>query len=80
MKRKRVSDKKKIDYIVFGTCVYIVLFVIVSFITYWIMGSIPETLVQYGLGGGVFELIASAMVEIFSNKRRSRDERETDES
>lgn len=77
-KRKRISDKRKIDYIVLGTCIYIILFVIISFVTYWIKDGIPDTLVQYGLGGGVFELILSAMVEIFSNKRRRNiDEEQT---
>lgn len=71
---KRVSDKKKIDYIVLGTCMYIIAFVITSFVTYWIKGDVPEPLIQYGLGGGVFELILTAMIEIFSNKRRSKDE------
>lgn len=70
--KKRLSDKRKIDYIVLGTCIYIVLFVIASFVTYWIKDSVPDALIQYGLGGGVFELVLSAMVEIFSNKRRSK--------
>lgn len=72
--KKRLSDKKKIDYIVLGTCVYIIFFVIISFVTFWIKDSVPDTLIQYGLGGGVFELILSAMIEIFSNKRRPRNE------
>ena len=72
--KKRVSDRKKIDYIVLGTCIYIVLFVIASFVTFWVKDCVPDPLIQYGLGGGVFELILSAMVEIFSNKRRTRDE------
>lgn len=72
--KKRLSDKKKIDYIVLGTCVYIIFFVIISFVTFWIKDAVPDTLIQYGLGGGVFELILSAMIEIFSNKRRPRNE------
>lgn len=77
--KKRISDKRKIDLIVLGTCIYIVLFVIISFVTYWFKDSVPDTLIQYGLGGGVFELVLSAMVEIFSNKRRRNFEQQIDE-
>lgn len=71
---KRITNKKKIDYIVLGTCIYIILFVITSFITYWVMHDIPDSLIQYGLGGGVFELILTAMIEIFSNKNKPRED------
>ena len=28
------------------------------------LGSVPDTLVQYGLGGGAVELVAGAVIEI----------------
>lgn len=66
---KRVSDKKKIDKIVIGTCIYFVCFMIVAWVTYWIKGDIPDTLIQYGSGGGILELVLTAAIEIFSNKK-----------
>ena len=72
--KKRISNKKKIDRIVTGVCAYFILFVITSWITYWIKGDLPESLVQYGLGGGTLELVSSAAIEIFSNKRGDKNE------
>ena len=71
---KKISNKKKIDYIVIGTFLYIIIFVIIAWVTYWIVGEIPDTLIQYGLGSSTLELILSASIEIFSNKRRDKDE------
>lgn len=71
---KRISDKRKIDMIVKGVCVYFIAFVIIAWITYWIKGDLPDTLIQYGLGGGTLELVLSAAIEIFSNKRGRKDE------
>ena len=54
MRKKRLSDKRKIDLIVAGVCIYFIVFVIVAWITYYIKGDVPDSLVQYGLGGGAF--------------------------
>lgn len=72
--KKRISNKKKIDRIVTGVCTYFILFVITAWITYWIKGDLPESLIQYGLGGGTLELVLSAAIEIFSNKRGDKNE------
>jgi hypothetical protein len=72
--KKRISNKKKIDMIVTAVCAYFILFVIVSWITYWIKGDLPESLIQYGLGGGTLELVLSAAIEIFSNRRSNNNE------
>lgn len=66
--------KKKLDAIIIGTFIYVIVFVAIGWATYWIKGDVPESLIQYGLGGGVLELVLSASIEIFSNKRRSKDE------
>ena len=66
--------KKKLDAIIIGTFIYVIIFVAIGWVTYWIKGDVPEPLIQYGLGGGVLELVLSASIEIFSNKRRSKDE------
>lgn len=72
MRKKRLSDKRKIDLIVAGVCIYFIAFVIVAWITYYIKGDVPDSLVQYGLGGGALELVLTAAIEIFSNKKGSK--------
>lgn len=59
---------KKIDKIVKGVCIYWVIFVIVAWVTFWFKDAVPETLVQYGLGGGAVELIVSGIIEIKRDK------------
>ena len=58
------KPKKKIDRIVQGLFIYWIVFVSVSWITYWIKGDVPDTLIQYGLGGGALELAVSGGIEI----------------
>lgn len=69
-----MKKKKKLDTIIIGTFIYVIMFVTIGWVTYWIKGDVPESLIQYGLGGGVLELVLSASIEIFSNKRRGKDE------
>lgn len=76
---KRISNKKKIDRIVIGTCIYFVSFMIVAWVTYWVKGDVPDTLIEFGSGGGILELVLTAAIEIFSNKKGDRNG-ETDES
>lgn len=75
MKRK----SKKIDKIVKGVCIYWILFVAVAWITFWFKDSVPETLIQYGLGGGAVELIVTGIIEIKRDKisKEGENERKT---
>ena len=70
---KDKPKKKKIDVIVMGIFIYWVAFVIVSFITFWIKGSVPDTLIQYGLGGGAIELFLAAWIENNRDKKKEDD-------
>ena len=81
IERCRVKKKpKKIDLIVRGVCVYWIIFVSISWITYWVMGSIPDTLVQFGLGGGAVELLISGLIEVMRDVvQRRMDHGEIDE-
>ena len=63
---------KKLDIFVIGVFVYWIVFVLLSFITYWVMGSVPDTLIQYGLGGGALELAITAAIEIITHKKGAR--------
>ena len=68
---------KKIDKIVKGVCIYWVIFVSIAWITYWFKDGVPDTLVQYGLGGGAVELVITGAIEIFRDiqlRKRGDDE------
>lgn len=64
---------KKIDKIVRGVLIYWVLFVIVAWVTFWIKDSVPDTLIQYGLGGGAVELLITGVIEIARDKLNKED-------
>ena len=65
---------KKIDKIVKGVCIYWILFVITAWVTFWIKDSVPDTLIQYGLGGGTVELLISGAIEIFRDLKTRKEE------
>lgn len=60
--------KKKIDKIVRGVLIYWIVFVSIAWITFWLKDSVPDTLIQYGLGGGAVELLITGAIEIFRDK------------
>lgn len=64
---------KKIDRIVRGVLIYWVIFVSVAWITFWIKDSVPDTLIQYGLGGGAVELLVTGAIEIMRDKLNKED-------
>lgn len=66
---------KKIDLIVRGVLIYWVMFVIVAWVTFWIKDSVPDTLIQYGLGGGAVELLVTGAIEIMRDKMNKEDEK-----
>lgn len=79
-KRQLTSKKKKIDKIVKGVCIYWIVFVSVAWITFWFKGSVPDTLVQFGLGGGAVELLITGVIEITRDKmNRGADDGKIDE-
>lgn len=67
--------KKKIDRIVRGVLIYWIVFVSVAWVTFWVKDSVPDTLVQYGLGGGAVELLITGAIEIFRDKLNKEDEK-----
>ena len=73
--RRSYSKKvKKIDRIVKGVCIYWIFFVITAWVTFWIKDSVPDTLIQYGLGGGAVELLISGAIEIFRDLKTRKEE------
>lgn len=75
-KQKPKPKPKKIDRIFKGICIYWVSFVVVAWITYWVKDSVPDSLIQFGLGGGAVELLISGGIEIARDliPRRHEDE------
>ena len=74
MRMMRKSNKtKKIDKIVKGVLIYWVLFLITAWVTYWVKDSVPDTLIQYGLGGGAVELLITGVLEIARDKYNKED-------
>lgn len=61
--------------IVRGVFIYWISFILITWITFWVKGCIPDTLVQVGLGGGVFELICTTIIEITKKKYDNTDDR-----
>lgn len=64
---------KKIDRIVHGVLIYWIVFVSVAWVTFWVKDSVPDTLIQYGLGGGAVELLVTGAIEIFRDKLNKED-------
>ena len=65
---KTPKKTKKIDRIVKGVLIYWIVFVCVAWVTFWVKNSVPDTLVQYGLGGGAVELLVTGVIEIMRDK------------
>lgn len=68
------KKRKKLDTFVTAVFFYWILFVIVAWITFWVKDSIPDTLIQYGLGGGAFELLITGAIEIVKGFHSKKEE------
>jgi hypothetical protein len=73
---RRPKKRKKIDRIVKGVCIYWVVFVCVAWVTFWVKDAVPDTLVQFGLGGGAVELLVTGVIEIMRDREQRRTEDE----
>ena len=68
LQQQNKPKKKKLDRIVKAVLIYWIVFVSVAWITFWIKDSVPDTLIQYGLGGGAVELLITGVIEIMRDK------------
>ena len=64
-----MEKKKKMDFFVGGVFAYWIIFVATMTVIYCVKGSVPDTLIQYGLGGGAVELVVAGAIEIKTNKK-----------
>ncbi len=67
------QKKKKIDRIVKAVFFYWIIFVVVGWVTFWIKDAVPDTLIQYGLGGGAVELLVTGAIEIMRDRLNKED-------
>lgn len=76
LRLQQKKKPKKIDLIVRGVLTYWIVFVAIAWVTFWVKDSVPDTLIQYGLGGGAVELLVTGVIEIMRDlvQRRSEDE------
>ena len=74
LNQKGSAKKKKLDTIVRGVLFYWIIFVSIAWITFWVKDSVPDTLIQYGLGGGAVELIVSGVIEIARDKLTKKED------
>ena len=70
---------KTLTKIIRGVLIYWVAFVAMTWAAFFIKGSIPDTLVQYRLGGGAIELIVGGFIEVFKFNARKKYGEEDDE-
>lgn len=61
---------KKIDIFVIGIMTYWIVFILIAWITFWVKNDVPDSLIQYGLGGGAVELVMTAAIEIFTGRHK----------
>ena len=73
LQKLKQPKKKKLDLIVRGVLIYWVVFVCVAWVTFWVKDSVPDTLIQYGLGGGAVELLVTGAIEIMRDKLNKED-------
>ena len=72
--KRQQAKRKKMDTIVRGVLFYWIIFVSLAWITFWVKDSVPDTLIQYGLGGGAVELIVSGLIEIARDRLTKKEE------
>lgn len=65
---------KKIDKFVLGVMLYWILFVVTMIVIFCVKDKVPDTLIQFGLGGGAVELACGAAIEILSNKGEMKND------
>lgn len=62
------KEPRKLHKIVLAVLFYWLAFVAIAWITFWVKDSVPDTLIQYGLGGGACELIVTGFIEVMKER------------
>ena len=85
MAGKRLDKKSKVktsDRILILLGVFLLWFILSMMITYWVMGSVPDTLIQYTLGAGGVETVVLAGIKVskvVTGEKSSGESEDSDE-
>lgn len=71
---RKKSEMKMLKKIVIGVFVYWITFVITMTVIFCIKGAVPDTLIQFGLGGGAFELFMTALIEVVKSQVDTKED------
>ena len=79
MKKKRKKKKKEVktsNRILILLGVFLFTFISIMIVTFWVKGSVPDTLIQYVLGAGGVEAVVLAGIKISKVITEGKVERE----
>lgn len=64
MRGKRRREAKTSNVILLAMGIFALAFIVVMTVTFWVKGSVPDTLIQYTLGAGGVEALLLAGIKI----------------
>lgn len=64
MKGRRRKKAKTSDIVLLVMGLFIAAFIVTMIVTFWVKGSVPDTLIQYTLGAGSVEAMLTAGIKI----------------
>ena len=78
LQKMNKKEPRKLHKIVVAVLFYWLTFVTVAWITFWVKDSVPDTLIQYGLGGGAVELIVTGFIEVMKERIARKEQKDED--
>ena len=64
MSGKRRSKRKTSNAVLLVLGLFLLAFIVAMIVTFWVKGSVPDTLIQYTLGAGGLEAVLLAGIKI----------------
>ena len=64
MSGKRRSKRKTSNAVLLVLGLFLLAFIVTMIVTFWVKGSVPDTLIQYTLGAGGLEAVLLAGIKI----------------
>lgn len=64
MRGKRRQKAKTSDIVLLVMGLFVAAFIVTMIVTFWVKGSVPDTLIQYTLGAGSVEAMLTAGIKI----------------
>ena len=76
--QKQPKARKTSNVVLMVLGVFVLVFIITMIVTFWIKGSVPDTLIQYTLGAGGVEAVALSAIKIMKVKCGTKNEEESE--